>query len=104
MIMGEERVSRTDFAWAVVFLARLAKLALEARVDCRTDPDAISNLDGGHLTADLDGFADDLVPDTHWQRAASPPTSDSVHIRTADPTGIDLDVDVPVFEFLRGEL
>ena len=54
----------TNLLEAVILVVRLAELTLEASVDLGTDTDAISNLDGGHLTSHLDCFTNDLVPNT----------------------------------------
>jgi len=51
---------------AVVLVAGLALLALEARAGLGADSDAVAQLDVLDLLADADGLADDLVADAAW--------------------------------------
>ena len=46
---------------AVVFVVRLAVLALQAGPDLSTNANAVSDLNGGDLVTDLDCLADDLM-------------------------------------------
>ena len=88
----------------VVLIIRLAKLAFQAGADLGTDSNAVSDLDGGHLVADLDGLANDFMTNADWKRAITPTAIDCVDIGAADPAAFNLDVDVAVFELLRFEL
>lgn len=90
--------------WAIIFLIRLAKFAFQACLDLSTDTHAIPDLDGGHLIADLDGFTDDFMADTDWERAVSPTTIDGMNIGATYATALDLDVDVAIFERFGLEL
>lgn len=65
---------------AVILLVRLAELTLQACLNLCTHTNAVTNLDGRHLVADLDGLADDFVADADWKGAFSPPASNCVDI------------------------
>lgn len=89
---------------AVVLVVRFAKLALQTRTNLSANTDTVSNLDGCHLVADLDGFTDDLMTDADWERAIAPTASDGMDIRAADSAALNFNVDVTIFELLRFEL
>ena len=89
---------------AVIFVVRLADLALETCPDLGADTHPVSDLDGRHLGADLDGLADNLVSDAERQMRCSPSAGDGVDITAADATGMNLDVDVVVLKGLWLEL
>ena len=88
----------------IVFIIRLAKLALQAGADLGTNSNTVSDLDRGHLIANFDGLANNFMTNADWERAITPTTIDCVDIGAADPAAFNLDVDVAVFEFLRFEL
>ncbi len=98
------RASLTNHVGAVVLVVRLAKFALQTSSDLSTDANAISNLDSGHLVANLDGLADNLVANANGEGAFAPAPIDGVDIGATDTTALDLDVDVTVFKLLWFEL
>lgn len=65
---------------AVILLVGLAELALQTCLNLCTHTNAVSNLDGRHLVADLDGFANDFVADADWKGAFSPPAGNRMDI------------------------
>lgn len=64
----------------------------------------VTNFDLGHLAADLDSFANDLMTDADWQWAVSPAPCDCMDIGAADSASINLDVNIIVLELLWLEL
>lgn len=58
--------SLTHFVRAVVLLVSLAELALKTGTNLSTNTNTVSDLDGGHLAADLDCFANDFVANANW--------------------------------------
>lgn len=73
--------TRTNHVRTVVFIIRLAILALQTGRDLGADAYAIANLDASRaLVADLDSLADDFVTyaERHW--GVSPATIDSMDI------------------------
>ena len=89
---------------AVVLIVGFAILALQARGNLSANTDTVANLHGRHLVTDFDGFANNLMSDTEGQWCFAPATRDAVDVRTTDPAGVDLDVDISVTEWLRFEL
>ena len=90
--------------WTVVLVITFALLALQARPDLSPDTDAISDLAAGHLVANLDCVANDLVANADRKRGSSPAAIDCVNIRATDTAALNLDVDVVGSELLRFEL
>lgn len=88
----------------VILVVRLAKLALQTCSDLSTDANTISNLDSGHLVADLNSLANDLMTDANGEWAVTPASIDGVDVGATDTTALDLDVDVAVFKLLWFEL
>ena len=65
----------------------------------------VANLEVLDLGADLDDFADDLMAYAEREgNVVAPAAGDGVDIGRADTAGIDGDVDVVVFEFLKWQL
>ena len=89
---------------AVVLVVRFADLALQAGPYLRTNTNTVSDLDGGHFVANLDGVSDDLVADAKRKACFAPTTSDGVDVATADTTCFDPDVDITLFKWLWFEL
>ena len=94
----------TDLVRAVVLVIRLADLALQAGPDLCTNTNAVANLDGSDLVADLDGVANDFVAHAKGKACFAPATGDGVDVATADTTGFDSDVDITLAEWLWFEL
>jgi hypothetical protein len=94
----------TNHVWAVVLVIALALLALQARPDLSSNTDTVSDLDAGHLVADLDSMANDLMANADRKRNFTPTTGDGMNIRAADTAALDLDVDVVWAELLGFEL
>jgi hypothetical protein len=90
--------------WAVVLVVALALLALQARPDLSSHTDTVSDLAAGHLIADLDSMADDLMANADRKRDFAPAAGDGVNVGSADTTTLDLDVDVVGAELLGFEL
>ena len=90
--------------WAVVLIITLALLALEAGPDLSSNTDPVSNLAAGHLVANLDCMANNLVANTDGQRNFTPASIDAVDVGAADTAALNLDVDVVGAELLRFEL
>jgi hypothetical protein len=90
--------------WAVILVVALALLALQARPNLRSNTDTVPNLDAGHLVADLDSMANDLVSNADGKRNLAPASRNGVNIRGAHPAALDLDVDVVGAELLRFKL
>jgi hypothetical protein len=82
----------------------LALLALQAGVQLGTQAYALPGLDQRHLGADTHGFANDLVANGQREVLVSPAAADGVYIGTADAAGLDLDLDVEIFEGLGDDL
>lgn len=103
---GNRRYSgkRTDLVRAVVLIIRFAVLALQAGPDLCPDTDPVSDLDGRHFVADLDGMANDLVANAKWKACFAPATGDGMDVAAADTTGFDPDVDITLAERLGFEL
>ena len=89
---------------AVVFIARLADLALQASPDLGTDAHAISNLDRRGLRTDSDHPTDHLVSDTDGQVGLAPAASDGVDIAAAHAARLNGNVHVALAEGLWLEL
>ena len=100
----EAGILLTNLVRAVVLVVRLADFALEASLDLSSDPNAVSDLAGGHPFADLQDFADDLMADADGQWAFAPATGDGVDVGSADTASLDLDIDITVLEWLWLEL
>ena len=79
---------------AVVLIVRFADLALQACPNLCADANTISDLDGCHLVANLDGMPDDLVADAQRKTCFAPSTGDGMDVTTADTTCFNSDVDV----------
>ena len=90
--------------WAVVLVITRALLALQARPDLSPNTDTISDLAAGHLVANLDSMANDLMANADGKRGSSPAAINCVNIRATDTAALDLDVDVVGPELLRFEL
>lgn len=94
----------TNLMRAVVLIIRLAHFTLQTRPDLSANADPVSHLDSGDFVADFDGLADYLVAHAKGQVGLSPAAGNGMDIRSADPAAFDLDVDVPVIEWLGFEL
>ena len=94
----------TDFVRTVILLICLTDPALQASLNLRPNTDAITDFDGRDLGADFHGFANYFVADTDGEGDVAPPATNGVHVRAADATGFDLDIDVIVFEWFGFEL
>jgi hypothetical protein len=90
--------------WAVILIVTLALLALETRPNLCSNTDTVPNLDAGHLVADLDSMANDLVSNADGKRNFAPAPGNGVNIRGAHPAALDLDIDVVGAELLGFEL
>ena len=90
----------TNHVGAIILIVRLADFTLKAGSDLSTYAHAIADFDSRNLVANTNGLANDLVADAKWQRSISPTSSDGVDIRTANTAGINLDVNVTLFEGL----
>lgn len=51
----------TNLFGAIVLIARLTNLAVQASPDLRTHPDTISNIDSRHLIAHFDSLANNFM-------------------------------------------
>lgn len=69
---------------AVVLVVRLAVFALQAGPDLSTHANAVSNLNGRDLVADLDGLADDFVSYAERETGLAPPTYDRLSMINAN--------------------
>lgn len=94
----------TNFVGTVIFLVGLANLAFQTSLDLGAHAYAVAHFAGGHLGADLDGLANDLVADADGQGRLAPASVDGMHIRATHTTRLDLDVDVMVLERFWFEL
>lgn len=95
---------RTDLVRAVVLIIRLAVLAHQAGPDLCPDTNTVSDLDGRHFVADLDGMANDLVANAKRKACFAPATGDGMDVAAADTTGFDPDVNITLAERLGFEL
>ena len=89
---------------AIILIICFAKFALQTSSNLSADTNAISNLDGGHLVADFNGFTNNLMTDTDWKWAVAPTTSDGMNVGTTNTAAFDLDIDITIFKFLGFEL
>ena len=89
---------------AIILIICFAKFALQTSSNLSADTDAISNLDGGHLVADFNGFTNNLMANTDWKWAVAPTTVDGMDIGTTNTAAFDLDIDITIFEFLGFKL
>lgn len=90
--MGEEKLT----------VVALAPLALAAGADLGADADALADLELGHVLADLDDLAYDLVAgDYELGLPRAPATRDGVVVRAADTAALDGDGDAVVLERLE---
>src|SRR5690606_23505597 len=91
---------------AIIFIVALAVVALQATPNLRANTDTVSLLHGGDLGTGLENLADDFVADDERSLDFTPTAGDGVEVGTADAAGMNLDVDVVVFELfgfiLRG--
>ena len=90
----------TNHVRAVIFVVRLADVALKAGADLSSHAHPIANLHSRNLVADTNGLANDLVAYDQWQGSISPSSGDGVDVRSADTAGIDLDVNIAIFKGL----
>ena len=109
--MGHEHVNLVPFAWpltnlmwAVVFVIRLANLALQACRDLSTNTNPISHLHRRDFVAYFDRLANDFVTNAKRQRNFPPSYSDCVNGRPTNAAAIDLDINVALAERLWLEL
>ena len=93
-----------DLVWAVVLIVALTLRTFEAGPDLSSNTNTVADLASRHRIPDFDGFANDLVADTDWQRCLAPTTINCVDIGTANTTALNLDVDIVCAELLRFEL
>ena len=82
----------------------LALLALQAGVQLGAEAYALPRLDQRHLGTDTQSLANDLVANRQREVLVSPTAADGVHVGTADAAGLDLDLDVEIFEGLGDDL
>lgn len=88
----------------VVLVGALADIALQAGPHLGTNTDAIAHFDLRHVLSDLDGLADNLMPDAERTLELAPAAGDGVHVRPADAAALDLDVDIVIAKGLGLEL
>ena len=94
----------TNLFGAIVFIARLAHLAVQACLDLCTHPDTISNLDSRHLVAHFDYLANNFMANAKRKMWFPPAAGDCVDVGAADSTCLDLNVDIIFFKGLWFEL
>jgi hypothetical protein len=84
-----------DLAGAVVFLIRFAIGAIQISANLRANTSPVANFEVFDFRADLDNFADNLVPyaEREWNIFA-PATSDCMYVRGTDTAGVNGDVDI----------
>ena len=110
--MGGTKHPRTRSAYvgidhaviAVVLVAIFATLALHAATNLGTDADALADLELLDVLAHPGHNPDDLVADNKRERAgAAPALAEGVHVRAADATVRNGELDVVIREVLRLE-
>lgn len=101
--MGSESLP-TLLLLAVRLVVLLALRAVQAGRDLRTNADAVANLDGRHLGADLDGRSDDFMAGNDGVVLVAPAARHGVEVGAADAAACDLDIDVVVAKRLGLEL
>ena len=89
---------------AVGLIVVLALFALEAGIQLRTEAHALAGFHQRDFGPDSQGLANDLVADGQREVLVAPAAADGVHIGAADPAGLDLDLDIIVFEWLGRDL
>jgi hypothetical protein len=95
----------TNHMRAIVLIVRLAKFALQARLDLSTNANTISNLELCDLITDGNNSTDDFVTDAEWCYAEFAPASgDGVDIGTANTAALVDGINIMRFEVLGGEL
>lgn len=88
----------------IVLIIGLAHFALQASPNLSANTDTVSDLDGRYLFTNLDGLTNDFVSDTEWERGFSPAAGDGMDVGTAHTAGLNLDINVTIFEGLCFEL
>ena len=73
---------------AIVFIVRLANLAVQTSPDLSTDTHAIAHLDSRYLVSNLDCFSDNLVTDAKRKVGRAPATRYGMYVRAANTAGI----------------
>jgi hypothetical protein len=90
---------------AIVLIVRLAKFALQARLDLSTNANAIPNLELCDLITDGDNSTDDFVTDAEWGYAEFAPASgNGVDVGAANTAALVDGINIMRFEVLGGEL
>lgn len=75
-------------------------LALQARPNLRSNANSIANLAQGDLVSHPEYLSDNLVADADGVRRGAPAGGKGVHVRLADATSLNFNVDVVGFEGL----
>ena len=65
---------------------------------------SVANLAVGHLAADLDDLANDLVANAKRKRSVAPASSDGVNVGSANTASLNGNVDVVLLKLLELEL
>lgn len=85
---------------AIIFIVRLANLALQTSPNLGSDSNAVSNIDRRNFVADFDCLANDLMSDAQREIGLSPTSSDGVNIGATDTTGLNQDIYIALLERL----
>ena len=78
--MTAQWIRHTNFVRAIIFVVRVAVLALKASRYLRTNTYAVAYFDGRHLFADFDSLADNLMPYTEGHGSITPAAVDGMNV------------------------
>ena len=97
-------VTLTNLLRAVVLIAGLAGLALEAGPHLGAHADPVTDFDRGGFGADGNDFANDLVSDTHGQQCLTPAAGDGVDVAPTHAARFHRDLNIAFRKRLGCEL
>lgn len=89
---------------AIVLIARLAHVALQASPDLRTNTNPVTHLHGGGLGTQSNDLANHFMTHTDGEAGLTPAAGDGVDITAANTARLNGDLDIALTERLRFEL
>jgi hypothetical protein len=89
---------------AIVLVCALANIALQASPHLCTNTNSVSLLELRHVLANLDDLADDFMADTKGTLELSPPSGNSMDVRSTNAAALNLNIDVALLELLGRQL